>query len=115
MAFKKFKVVNYEIRLGYKMSASFNGVDIEAQGLLTCHSVDGYRFVIYGLHPLSDVPEPVYNETSKVGTIFIPFKDLSVYIDLVRNEKPIYASLDSENPAWNTLNTGKEPTGEEEG
>lgn len=115
MANKMFKVVNYEVQLGYKMSANWNGVDIEVQGILNCNSVDGYKFIIYGLHPLSDVPGPIYYEPNKVGAIFIPFKDLPTYIDLVRNEKPVYAYLDTENPEWNGIRTGKEPTGEQEG
>jgi hypothetical protein len=33
----------------------------------------------------------------------------------VRNEKPVYARLDSDHPNWMSLSTGLEPVGEQEG
>lgn len=115
MAIKTFVVNTYEIGTGYKNNATWGGVTIDIQGHLVCYSSDGYRFIIYGLHPNSQVPKPVYIEANKVGAIFIPFSELQNYIDLVRNEKPIHAYLNSTNPNWNSLRTSAEPVGEEEG
>lgn len=115
MATKTFSVNNYVAQMGFKSSASWSGVSITIQGYLTCYGADGYRFIVYGLHPSSPVPGPVYIEANKVGAIFIPFSDLSNYIDLVRNEKPIYAYMNSTTPNWNSLRTSAEPVGEEEG
>lgn len=115
MATKNFSVSNYVAQMGFKSSASWSGVSILIQGYLTCYSSDGYRFIVYGLHPASPVPAPVYIEANKVGAIFIPFNELSNYIDLVRNEKPIYAYMNSSSPNWNSLRTSSEPVGEEEG
>jgi hypothetical protein len=36
------------------------------------------------------------------------------YVDLVRNEKPVYAYLNSDKPQWNSISTSNEPVGEEE-
>lgn len=44
---------------------------------------------------------------------FMPLSKLQAVLDTLRNEKPVYFSV---NPAynWAALKTGKEPTGEEE-
>ncbi len=115
MAIKKFSVSSYQIGMGYKNEATWSRTRILIQGHLVCYSKDFYRFIIYGLHPSSPVPDPVYIEANKVGAIFIPFTELQNYIDLVRNEKPIYAYLNSSKPEWNSLRTSSEPVGEEEG
>lgn len=115
MAIKTFIVNTYEIGMGYKNTATWNGVNINIQGHLLCSSNDGYRFIVYGLHPSSLVPNPVYIEANKVGAIFIPYVELHNYIDLVRNEKPIHAYMNSITPNWNSLRTSAEPVGEQEG
>ncbi len=115
MAIKTFAVSSYEVGMGYKNNATWGGVNINIQGHLVCHSADGYRFIVYGLHPTSPIPNPVYIEANKVGAIFIPFVELHNYVDLVRNEKPINVYLNSVSPNWNSLRTSAEPVGEEEG
>ena len=115
MAIKTFQIDTYRANAGFKNSATWNGVQIQIQGYLACYGKDSYRFIVYGLHPDSPVPSPTYIEANKVGAIFIPYTDLHNYIDLVRNEKPVYAYLNSSKPDWNSLRTGAEPVGEEEG
>jgi hypothetical protein len=114
MAIKSFEVINYTLQAGFKNTASSPVGTILIQGLLVCNGADGTRFAIYGLHPLSPVPAPVYNEATKWGNIFIPFKELREYVDIVRNEKPVYAYLNSANPDWNSISTSTEPVGEGE-
>ena len=53
------------------------------------------------------------NAAQTQGAIFVPFGDLHNYVDIVRNEKPVYARLDQ--TSGMTLSTGLEPPGEEEG
>jgi hypothetical protein len=59
--------------------------------------------------------EPRYNVAGNVGAIFVPFSDIHKYVDLLRNEKPLYANLNSDNPNWMSLRSSQEPVGEEEG
>ncbi len=115
MAIKTFHVSSYRIGMGYKNTATWNGVKILIQGHLVCNSKDKYRFIIYGLHPKSQIPDPVYIPANKVGAIFIPFAELQNYIDLVRFEKPVYVYMNSTKPDWNSLRTSSEPVGEQEG
>ena len=115
MASKTFEVNNYTLNVGYKNSATWGGVAIQIQGYVACAATDGSRFIVYGLHPSSPVPpNPVYNVAGNVGAIFVPFSELHNYVDLVRNEKPVFARLDSDNPNWMSLSSSKEPVGEEE-
>ncbi len=52
--------------------------------------------------------------SSVVGAILLPFKEMAPFVDLVRNEKPVYAYMNSDRPQWNNLKTSLEPVGEEE-
>ena len=55
-----------------------------------------------------------YLPDAKIGFSFLPESHYSRYIDLLRNEKPVFAYLNSEYPDINRLYTGTEPVGEEE-
>jgi hypothetical protein len=114
MAKKTFSVTRYVYQVGYKNTATWGGTHILIQGYVACYG-DSDRFIVYGLHPDSPVPaSPVYNVSGNVGAIFVPFAELSNYVDIVRNEKPVYATLNSDRPEWMGLRTSSEPTGEEE-
>lgn len=115
MTVKRFQVTRYELNAGFKNTAGWAGVTIQAQGYVTCFGDDGSRLIVYGLHPSSPVPAtPVYNVGGNVGAIFVPFRDLGSYVDIVRNEKPVYGYLNSDHPTWISLSTSQEPVGEEE-
>jgi len=113
MATKQFTVTHYRVSAGYKGSATWDGKKIKIQGYVTCYGGD-HRFIMYFLHEDSIVPNPTYHVPNKVGAIFLPFKDMPIYLDIVRNEKPIYAYLNSTKPEWNSIKTSNEPVGEEE-
>lgn len=113
MAIKQFVVENYQTALGHGMTATWGGKQIKARGYLTCYGGD-HRFIAYFLTDDSPVPDPVYIIQNKVGAIFLPFDQMPLFVDLVRNEKPIYAYLNSDRPDWNSLKTSLEPVGEEE-
>ena len=115
MTNKWVAVTSYVLQAGYKSTTSFDGVMIAMQGYLECSTADGGKLIVYGLHPSSPVPAaPSYNPAIDVGAIFVPFADLPTYVDLVRNEKPVYAHLNSESLDWMCLTTSPEPVGEAE-
>ncbi|WP_055444587.1 hypothetical protein [Lacinutrix himadriensis] len=113
MATKQFTVNYYRAALGYQNAATWGNISIKIQGYITCYGSD-HRFIMYFLHETSQVPQPTYIPANKVGAIFLPFKDMPIYLDMVRNEKPIYAYLNSSKPEWNSIKTASEPVGEEE-
>ncbi len=113
MAVKRFVVESYSVKIGDSMSATWSGTEIKASGIVACRGGD-HRFIAYFLAEGSPVPDSVYIEENRVGAIFRPFEEMGTYTDLVRNEKPIYAYLNSNKPEWNNLSTSQEPVGEEE-
>ena len=114
MAIKQFQIETYEITLGHAMSATWGGVPILARGIVACYGGD-HRFIAYFLAPGSQVAQPTYIVANKVGAIFRPFEEMAAYVDMLRNERPVYAYLNSDKPQWNSLKTSKEPVGEQEG
>lgn len=109
-----FAITIYTYVVGYGSTTTYDGVAIQYQGRLSARGADGSQLSVYGLSPGSPVPVgPYCNTTQTQGAIFVPFADLHNYVDIVRNEKPVYARLD---PALGlTLSTSLEPPGEEEG
>jgi hypothetical protein len=112
MATKTFPVTNYTITIGYE--ASGGGGGDRTRAYIVCFADDGHRFVIYFAAPGSQLAPPRYSVNAKFGSINVAVAEMHNYVDLLRNEKPVYAYLNSERPEWNNLSTSLEPVGEEE-
>jgi hypothetical protein len=114
MAIKQFLVENYQVRFADALNATFGDTTIRARGIVACFGGD-HRFIAYFLTDDSPAPNPFYVEANKVGAIFLSFREIGPFVDLLRNEEPIYAYLNSDTPSWNSIRTAEEPVGEEEG
>jgi len=114
MANISFKVVKYGSSLGYANPIIWNSVLFKHQGAISCVGENREVLLIYFLSPGSAIPQPSYNHTTKKGAIFLPIKDMSLYVDMLRNEKPIYGYMDSDAPEKNAIRTIVEPVGEGE-
>ncbi len=115
MPSKTFAVERYTLNAGFKNTAIWGTTNILIQGYVACYGATGERLIVYGLHPSSPVPpSPVCNWAGNVGALFVPFPQLGAYVDIVRNELPVYARLDSDHPDWMGLTTSQEPVGEGE-
>ena len=112
MATKTFTVSSYEVNLARQMTIGGGAIKFYAN--ILCRSGDGYRFAIYFLRSDSSPADNVYNPTAKWATAYLPAEQFNWYIDLLRNEKPVYAYLNSDRPIGNRLYTGAEPVGEGE-
>lgn len=113
MATESFMIQNYQVALGHGLSATWNGTAITSRGSIVCHGAE-HQLVAYFLAEDSPVPKPVYDVDEQVGAIFLPFDAMDAFVDLLRNEKPIYAHLDSDSPESNQIRTTREPVGEGE-
>ena len=111
MAILKFQVISYEVKLSRQLTV---GSNIKFYALICCYGKDGTRFCNYFLRPDSPVENNVYNPTTKWATAFLPAEQFPWYLDLLRNEKPVFAYVNSDDPISNHLYTGKEPVGEGE-
>jgi len=108
-----FEVKEYMVVLRQLEEMDFEGNRILLKGIVRCLG-DEYSMDVYCCHADSDFPEPVFNVEEKQGYMFVPFEDLPVFVDLLRNEKPIYAHLRGDKPEWTSITTTKEPVGEGE-
>ena len=113
MAEKTFEVKSYQVTVGYQLSGGGGGP--QSRGAVLCLGEDGDRFVIYFAAPGSNLAPPRYFPETQFASINVPVEEMSNYVDLLRNEKPIFAYLNSEKPQWNSLSTSTEPVGEREG
>jgi hypothetical protein len=58
------------------------------------------------------VPMPANTSSGNYHISYRPFSQFSAYIDILRNEAPIYMSLDAARPERHDISTAFEPVGE---
>ncbi|SRR5713101_124125 len=110
MATITFPVSTYSLHLGRQIEAS----GAKFYGYISCDAADGNQFLLYFVRPDSITPANFYNPAIKRGGAFLPADKFPWYVDLLRNEKPVNAYLNTDKPEWNNLYTGNEPIGEGE-
>ncbi len=108
-----FEVKEYMVVLRQLEIMDFQGSELRLKGIVRCIGEE-FSLDVYCLEDGSDFPQPVFDAEQKKGYMFVPFADLPVYVDLLRNEKPIYAHLRGDRPEWTSVTTAKEPVGEGE-
>ena len=108
-----FEVKEYMVILRQLEEMDFEGQQIRLRGIVRCLG-DEHTLDVYFLDETSVVPAPVANIEQKKGFMFMPYRDIHVLVDLLRNEKPIYAHLRTDRPQWTSITTTKEPVGEGE-
>ena len=112
MASKSFEVKDYRVYLG---SGSIGSVHIAGYvNCLDAASNWSYQQNIYFVTDGSYLLPPSYNPAAKSGAIFRPISEMGLYIDLLRNEKPVFSTMDDQDPDNNALRTYPEPVGEGE-
>lgn len=110
MARSTFEVANYRIVMAQEMGVDRGSASVYAY--ITCVGPTGERFTIYFLRPDSGRAGNVYNPEEKWASSFVPAEQFPWYLDVLRNEKPVFCLVDSQRPQWNRISTGPEPTGE---
>jgi len=112
MATASFEVKYYRVFLG---TGAVGGVSIV--GYLNCLDASSnwvYQQTVYFMAEGSSLPAPMYNPAAKAGAFYRPISQMGLYLDVLRNEKPVYASMDDQNPGGNALRTYPEAVGEGE-
>jgi len=72
------------------------------------------RLIHYFLPEGAEVPSPMWSEDARLCVVFLPFSVMASYVDVLRNEKPIYGNIDTDAPGDAFISTLHEPVGEEE-
>ena len=112
-----FKAKSYEIFLARYMTSPDDEHASKYFAYIVITGVDGHELTIKFLHPDSVIYDNTYDPVTEKATIYIPAEQsyqFSWYIDVLRNEKPVYVYLSSTSPISNCLYTGREPVGEGE-
>ena len=109
-----FEIKEYMVILRQLEVMEFGGQEIRLRGIVRCHGAE-HTLDVYFLDEASAFPEPSIDIEKKKGFLFLPFRDLSTLVDILRNESPIYAHLRADRPQWTSITTTKEPVGEGEG
>jgi hypothetical protein len=113
MAIASFEVTTYDIRLARQLDTHVDGNLVRFHASITCRGA-GHTLMIYFLTESSFVPNNAFYANQKRGTIYLPRGQYQWYVDLLRNERPVYCFLNSSYPKQNSIYTGAEPIGEDE-
>ena len=122
MASKTFRVQRYQVFLGSKLLIAVAGMEAPAQALIHCtgDKHESFDIIFLGAGPgggeASSGAWPNQSELTDartLGRMFAPSAQYMWYLDLLRNETPVYADVDSTNPNLNRL-WCNEPVGEGE-
>jgi hypothetical protein len=113
MSKQTFKVTDYDVVLGHKMQMVENGPYY--RGYIVCYGKTSvYRLGIYFIRPGEPDQVPKYYSQVKGGAIYVPIAEMQNYLDMLRNEGPVYATVYTNSPYEHYLATSKEPVGEGE-
>lgn len=119
MAKIEFEIVNYTYSV-YSQADSglfWDNHHLKVRSLIIAAGEEGesgYRAVIYGLADNSYMPPNRYQQHTRRVFIFTRAEQFALYLDILRNERPVHCSADTAHPGWFSLTTGAEPVGEEE-
>ena len=108
-----FEIKSYMIVWRQLEIMNFRGMTIKIRGLVRCTG-DVYSMDVYFLTSDSPFPTPVFDIEQKKGYMFLNIQDIAAFVDMLRNEKPIYGHLRGDNPQWTSVTTSNEPVGENE-
>ena len=111
-----FEIKNYMVIWRQLEEREFAGVRALIRGLVRCNGVgaedrESYRLDVYFLASDSDLPDPQVDIANRRGSIFMPIADIYAFVDILRNEKPIFGHLRGDYPQWTSVTTTNEPVG----
>ena len=111
-----FEIKNYMVIWRQLEEREFSGVKARIRGLVRCNGIgaddqESYRLDVYFLSQDSDMPDPQVDIANRRGAIFMPIADLFAFVDILRNESPIFGHLRGDFPQWTSVTTTNEPVG----
>ena len=58
----------------------------------------------------SPIPQPMIDLENNKGAVFLSITDMLEFVDMLRNEKPIFGHLRADRPEWTSITTTEEPS-----
>jgi len=108
-----FEIKQYMVIWRQLESRDFDGTEVLIRGMVRCTG-DEYSMDVIFVDPASNVPQPIFDVEKNKGFMFLPIADMMAFIDILRNEKPIFGHLRRDRPEWTSVTTSQEPVGEGE-
>lgn len=111
-----FEIKNYMVIWRQLEERDFAGVTARIRGLVRLTGIgtqdkEDYRLDVYFLSGDSETPAPIVDLDQNMGNLFMPISDIAAFVDILRNEKPIFGHLRADNPQWTSVTTTNEPIG----
>ncbi|MXX82798.1 MAG: hypothetical protein F4Y70_04915 [Chloroflexi bacterium] len=111
-----FEIKRYMVIWRQLEVRAFGGVQVRIRGLVRCSGIGAsnqqdHRLDVYFLAPDSPTPAPQVDIANRRGAIFMEISDIHAFVDILRNEKPIFGHLRGDNPQWTSVTTTNEPVG----
>jgi len=121
MASRTFQILGYDIYLGSKMLPNIKGQSVPVQAYIKCDGKSGEQFDIFFINqkrPLQQDDSDNYPNITRIdnntwGLMFVPTEQYAWYVDLLRNEDPVWVTLDDQ-AFLNRVYCAGEPVGEGE-
>lgn len=111
--FQIFEIKNYMVIWRQAEKRVFGETEVVIRAIVRCTG-DEYSMDVIFYSPDSAYPDPVIELDKKKGYMFLPMNDLLTFVDVLRNEKPIYGHLRADRLDWTSVTTSQEPVGEGE-
>ena len=113
MAAIAFEISSYALRGARRMSGSLQGQQLVWRSHIDVYGGD-YNMTLYFVDDIDSAPDNVYYAPGKRGIMILPVTQYNWYVDMLRNESPVFAKIYTHAPNAISLYTGLEPTGEGE-
>jgi hypothetical protein len=109
-----FEVKQYMVIWRQAEKRVFGDDEVTIRGIVRCIG-DQHTMDVLFLAPGSPFPDPIFDQAGSKGYMFMPISDIAPFVDILRNEKPIYGHLRGDRPEWTSVTTAQEAVGEGEG
>jgi hypothetical protein len=110
----QFEIGGYTIKLGRRLPTRVADQTVTPIGFISFLGEDFMSMNVYFVDDESPMPEPVVSRDGNVATLFLRSRLMPLWIDVLRNEKPIFGFIDTAQPGASHIATKNEPVGEEE-
>ena len=108
-----FEIREYIVALRQREAMTIAGMALTLRALIRCLG-ETQQLDLYFVEEQDANPPPHFDAAAKKGRMVLPFRDLPIFLDLLRNEGPIFAHMRADHPQWSSITTTREPVGEGE-
>lgn len=114
MATIRFEVTNYTVSLHRAVAMSLDGRAVVFVALIVCKGSGQDEMIVLFQPEGEPLESNYYDAARRRGYHIRPSSELPWYVDLLRNEEPVFVTMDDVRPVFMFLSVRDEPVGEGE-